>query len=152
MTAQPLILDRPAEPARGVPLTVRLRLLSTGSGRPMPGYAVSLWHCAPAGGPGARARQVADPDGWVSFPSAFPDAGAGRWPHVHFEVSRAGVRLHAAQLALPGDACAQAFGRRQLTGQTLGADGCFAEGWALEMPSVTGDAVRGLVATRTVGL
>ena len=137
---------------RTVPLTVRLRLLSTGSGRPMPGYAVRLWQCEPEDGPGG-ARETADPAGWVSFPGAFPDAGTGRWPHVHFEVfARGGARLHAAQLALPGDACAEAVGRHHLSGQTLGDDECFAEGWTLEIPSVTGDARRGLVATRTVGV
>ncbi|MBG0560070.1 hypothetical protein [Actinoplanes aureus] len=148
MTAT-LSLDRPAERAHGVPLTVRLRLLSTGSGRPMPGYAVSLWHCEQP----EVAWQTADPTGWVSFPSSFPDAGAGRWPHVHFEVfSAAGDRLHTAQLALPGDACATAFGRRHVSGHTLATDSCFTGGWALEIASVTGDAARGLVATRTVGV
>lgn len=151
MTATPT-LDRPTARTRGVSLTVRLRLLSAGSGRPMPGYAVSLWHCPLPGRHGSPGRQIADPAGWVSFSSAFPDAGTDRWPHLHFEVfSGAGDRVHAAELALPGDACATALGRR-LTGHTLAADECFAGGWALEMPSVTGDACRGLVATRTVGL
>ncbi|MEU4425397.1 hypothetical protein AB0F81_32655 [Actinoplanes sp. NPDC024001] len=146
--------DRPAERTRGVPLTVRLRLLSTASGRPLPGYAVSLWHCEPTGAQPCAGRQSADPAGWVTFAGAFPDAGASRWPHLHFEVFAPGTAgpLHAAQLALPGDACATAFGRRHLSGHTLATDGCFAGGWALEMPSVTGDAARGLVATRTVGV
>ena len=105
-----------------------------------------------------RGRQTVDPAGWVSFSSAFPDAHEGRWPHVHFAVHSdgdSGGLLHAAQLALPGDACAKAFcaaERRQLDGMSIGRNGCFTGGWALEIPSVTGDASRGLVATRTVGV
>jgi len=141
--------------ARGVPLTVRLRLVSTNSGRPRAGCAVSLWHC---GDHGARGRQTVDPSGWVSFGSAFPAAHAGRWPHVHFAVhtdADSDGLLHAAQLALPGDACAKAFcaaERRRLDGMSIARDGCFTGGWVLEIPSVTGDAARGLVATRTVGV
>ncbi|WP_229069197.1 hypothetical protein [Actinoplanes sp. DH11] len=125
-----------------VPLTVRLRLVSANSGRPMPGYAVSLWHCDRE----SRGRQTADPSGWVAFPTAFPGADPGHWPHVHFEVYPGDAEdpVHAAQLAIPGD------GRR--TGLSLSTDACFTGGWPLEIPSVTGDPDRGLVATRTVGL
>lgn len=140
---------------RGVPLTVKLRLVSTNSGRPRTGCAVSLWHC---GGHRSRGRQAVDPAGWVSFSSAFPGAHTGHWPHVHFAVHSDGDDdglLHAAQLAMPGDACAKAYcpaQRRRLDGLSLAADGCFTGGWQLEIPSVTGDAARGLVATRTVGI
>ncbi|MEV4274970.1 hypothetical protein [Actinoplanes xinjiangensis] len=142
------------EPTPGVPLTVKLRLVSANSGRPRTGCMVSLWHC---GGHGTAGRQAADPAGWVSFGSAFPEARAEHWPHVHFAVHSGGDGgvLHTAQLALPGDACAQAYcaaQRRRLDGMSIGRDGCFTGGWTLEIPSVTGDAARGLVATRTVGV
>ncbi|BEL12039.1 hypothetical protein Q0Z83_102300 [Actinoplanes sichuanensis] len=140
------------ESTLGVPLTVKLRLVSANSGRPRGGCAVRLWHC---GGHGAAGRQVADPAGWVSFGGAFPEAQAGQWPHVHFSVDDGDEVLHTAQLALPGDACAKAYcatQRRRLDGMSIGRDGCFTGGWALEIPSVTGDAARGLVATRTVGV
>jgi protocatechuate 3,4-dioxygenase beta subunit len=142
------------DPALGVPLTVKLRLVSSNSGRPRTGCTVSLWHCA---GHGTRSRQPVDPAGWVAFSGAFPGAHAGHWPHVHFEVhsdSDSGL-LHSAQLALPQDACAKACRpdeRRRLGTMTIARDDCFTEGWALEIPSVTGDAARGLVATRTVGV
>ena len=130
-------------------LTVKLRLLSTHSGRPRAGYAVSLWHCDR--GPSSAGRQTADPAGWVAFTSAFPGSGAAHWPHVHFEVfsGDATAPVHAAQLALPGDACVRAGQRLALS---LGGDECFTGGWPLEIPSVTGDPARGLVATRTVGI
>ncbi|RAK33224.1 hypothetical protein B0I29_112256 [Actinoplanes lutulentus] len=122
-----------------VPLTVRLRLVSANSGRPVPGYEVNLWHCDRE----SRGRQTSDPAGWVAFPSAFPGSSAGHWPHMHFEVLRNSDTIHAAQLALPGDS------RHAMS---LTGDACFTGGWALEIPSVTGDTHRGLVATRTVGL
>ncbi|MFC4068138.1 hypothetical protein [Actinoplanes subglobosus] len=146
------------EPSLGVSLTVKLRLVSANSGRPRGGCTVSLWQC---GAHGPAGRQVADASGWVSFGSVFPEAQAGHWPHVHFAVHSGGADgdggcvLHTAQLALPGDACAKAYcaaQRRRLDGMSIGRDGCFTGGWALEIPSVTGDAARGLVATRTVGV
>ncbi|GIE27066.1 hypothetical protein Ait01nite_001110 [Actinoplanes italicus] len=140
------------ETAIGVPLTVKLRLVSSNSGRPRTGCTVSLWHC---GGHRNRSRQPVDPAGWVAFSSAFPGAHAGHWPHVHFAVHSDGDLLHAAQLALPQDACAKAYRpdeRRRLDAMTIAGDDCFTDGWALEMPSVTGDASRGMVATRTVGV
>lgn len=127
-----------------VPLTVRLRLVSANSGRPVPGCRVDLWHCDHASG----GRQISDPSGWVAFRSSLPGMSAGHWPHLHFRVYRDGpdaAPVHAAELALPGD------GRRD-AGMRLAADACFADGWPLEIPSVTGDASRGLVATRTVDL
>ncbi len=136
----------------GVPLTVKLRVVSGNSGRARADCAVSLWHC---GGHRNRSRQVAGADGWVTFGSAFPGMDAGRWPHVHFAVHAGDdddCLLHAAQLVLPGDACARAFRRARLDGMSIAGDECFTGGWALEIPSVTGDASRGLVATRTVCL
>ncbi|WP_127542846.1 hypothetical protein [Actinoplanes sp. OR16] len=123
-----------------VPLTVKLQLVSANSGRPVPGYEVSLWHCDRE----SRGRQTSDPTGWVTFPGAFPGEYDGHWPHVHFEVFRDELGpVHAAQLALPGD---------DGHAMTLSTDACFTSGWQLEIPSITGDATRGLVATRTVGL
>jgi protocatechuate 3,4-dioxygenase beta subunit len=124
---------------KNVPLTVKLRLVSANSGRPVPGCEVSLWHCDRE----SRGRQTSDPAGWVTFPSAFPGEFDGHWPHVHFEVFRDAGPVHAAQLALPGD---------ERHTMTLTSDTCFTSGWSLEIPSVTGDEHRGLVATRTVGL
>ncbi|HWS35127.1 MAG TPA: hypothetical protein VN408_20600 [Actinoplanes sp.] len=145
-----VITEHRAGTARGVPLTVRLRLVSVNSGRPRSDCAVSLWHC---GGHRSRSRQTTDRAGWVAFGSAFPGMHAGHWPHVHFAVHTTGDEdtvLHAAQLVLPGDACT--WGGCRTDGMTLAEDDCFTGGWALEIPSVTGDASRGLVATRTVGV
>ncbi|NMO53320.1 hypothetical protein HH310_19245 [Actinoplanes sp. TBRC 11911] len=132
----------------GVPLTVKLRLTSTSSGRPISGGEVRLWHCD---GDGSLAGS--DANGWVTFTSVFPATEAGRWPHLHFEVAG----RPAAQLALPGDACVQAYSaeaygesKRNLA-RSSPAD-ALRDGMSLEMASVTGDVDRGFVATRMVGV
>ncbi|MEV6298905.1 hypothetical protein AB0M02_05790 [Actinoplanes sp. NPDC051861] len=165
MSDRTLTLERSPERLRltghGTPLTVRLRLLSASSGQALPGYATTLFHCD-----GPTAHEVTDPAGWVCFASTFPAAGTHEWPHLHFEVHRGAVRVHAAQLVLPGDACAKAHGRhptgrptaaRPAAGQptvgqpTVGRIPAVAAcPGALEFASVTGDARRGMVAIRTV--
>ena len=147
--------------ARGVPFAIRLRLVSANSGRPLPGYAVYLWHADRDGAYALhdltdqnylRGVQVADSAGWVRFTSVFPGLPEGGWPHVRFEV-RLGPDLDrpllAGELTLPVDACTTAYAvpgyersRANLaTGSLTGP---------MAMCSVTGDVRRGLVATRTI--
>jgi protocatechuate 3,4-dioxygenase beta subunit len=141
-----------------LPLTVKLRLTSANSGRPVSGRAVRLWHCDGPGG-----VQASDDAGWVTFTGAFPATHAGRWPHLHFGVYKSADEstdatevLYTSKLALPGDACERAYAaagyadsRRDLA-RTSPID-ALTDGGALEMASVTGDALRGFVATKTVG-
>ncbi|GLY04619.1 MULTISPECIES: hypothetical protein [Actinoplanes] len=139
-----------------IPLTVRLRLLSAWSGRVLVGYAVSMWDCSPATTRPAPEQRTTDEAGWVRFAGVFPEAYPGHWPHLHVEIRPApgSAPEHTAELALPGDACTQAYGwaHGRLDDVSLATDTCFTSGWPLEIASVTGDPVRGLVATRTVGL
>jgi protocatechuate 3,4-dioxygenase beta subunit len=141
------VMDRSRVAGR-VPLTVKLRLTSASSGRPISGNKVRLWHCD---GDGALAGT--DPNGWVTFTSVFPATEAGRWPHLHFEV----VGRRTAQLALPGDACvrayaAEAYGESKRNLARSSPADALRDGMSLEMASVTGDVDRGFVATRTVGV
>jgi protocatechuate 3,4-dioxygenase beta subunit len=132
----------------GPTLTVKLRLTSANSGRPLAGHGVRLWHCD-------RDSELApsDANGWVTFTSVFPGARPGAWPHLHFEV----VGRRSARLALPGDACARAYATagdtasRHNLAVSSPAD-ALRDGIGLEMASVTGDVARGFVATRTVGV
>ena len=128
------------ERTEAVRLTIRLRLISVNSGKPLAGQAVRLWHCDRDGSVG-----LTDPAGWVEFGSVFPAADPGRWPHVHFA-----TRPRCAErLALPADACEQAYpGRGELSRCDLAS--VFAEGGCPAMASVTGDVKRGFVATRAV--
>jgi hypothetical protein len=161
--------------AKGVPLSVRLNLAASGSGRPAAGLAVYLWHADRDGryslySPGLKAEnylrgvQAADRAGWVDFTSIFPGAYEGRWPHIHYEIyssiadaTVAGAPLQSGQIALPADVCRKVYtvsgyagSRAHLTRSTLATDPVFTDGMSLSMPSVTGDLTRGLTATLTV--
>ncbi|MEV4345882.1 intradiol ring-cleavage dioxygenase [Actinoplanes sp. NPDC049596] len=149
--------------AKGVPLTIRLRLISATSGRPLSGHALYLWHGDRDGAyslysPGLagqnylRGVQTTDDAGWVTFTSIFPGAYRDQWPHLHFEVQTAALR---GQIALPGDACSQVYttaGYEGSRARLTGADPAGADPHALAMACVTGDLERGFTATRTIGI
>jgi protocatechuate 3,4-dioxygenase beta subunit len=114
-------------------LTVRLQVVSAGSGRPLHGRPVRLWHCDDP----VEVR-ISDENGWTEFDGLLPPAAPGRWPHLHFE-----IHGRTGRLTLPGDA----YGTGALRPADL-AGGSPDE--PLLMASVTGDARRGVVATRMI--
>jgi protocatechuate 3,4-dioxygenase beta subunit len=120
-------------------LTVRLQVVSAGSGRPLHGRSVRLWHCT---GHSVEVR-ISDEAGWTEFDGLLPAAEAGRWPHLHFE-----IHGHAGRLTLPVDARAHADSSGALHRAHLAA--AFSADEPLVMASLTGDTRRGLVATRTL--
>jgi protocatechuate 3,4-dioxygenase beta subunit len=163
--------------AEGVPLTVKLKIVDSGSGAAMAGAAVYLWHCDIAGryslySQGAtnenylRGVQEADGSGDLSFTTIFPAAYSGRWPHIHFEVypslaeaTKAGSPIATSQLALPEDVCKAVYATdgysqsvRNLAQTSLARDMVFSDGAELETPTVMGDATSGYTATLTVGV
>jgi hypothetical protein len=157
--------------ARGVPLTVRLRLVSANSGRPIAGCAVYLWQADREGNyslysPGLdgenylRGVQASNATGWAQFRSTFPGAHEDRWPHLHFEIypdlaaaTEATGRLHAARLTLPADACTAVYARPDYAASraALGSD-LTADDRPLAMAMVTGSVSRGFTAVRTVAI
>lgn len=162
--------------ARGVPLTVALRVLDTkNDAAALAGAAVYLWHCDIDGrysmySQGVtdenylRGVQATDSEGRLSFTSIFPAAYDGRWPHLHFEVypslaaaTGARTKLRTSQIALPEDICAQVYateGYRQSVGNlsrtSLARDNVFRDGWSLQTPTMTGSIANGLTATLDV--
>ena len=154
--------------ARGVPLTVRLRVVSANSGRPLVGYAVYVWHADRDGAyslysPGLdgqnflRGIQVTDDQGWVAFSTIFPGAGEGRWPHLSFEISPAvtAAPVRAGQVGLPADACIRVYGTTAYAANATHlalASPVSDDGGELAMATVTGDLDRGFVATRTISI
>jgi protocatechuate 3,4-dioxygenase beta subunit len=162
--------------AAGVPLVVKLRVLSTAQDcAPLAGAAVYVWHCDmpgrysmySAGVTGEnflRGVQETDADGNATFTSIFPGAYPGRWPHVHFEIypslaaaTRANAKLRTTQLALPEDACQAVYDTsgyeasvRNLAATPLSRDMVFSDGYSLQMAAMSGDVSTGLTASLPV--
>jgi protocatechuate 3,4-dioxygenase beta subunit len=163
--------------AEGVPLTMTFRLLDISEGGvPLAGAAVYAWHCDREGryslySDGVtdqnwlRGVQETDADGAVTFTTIFPGCYPGRWPHVHFEVypslaaaTSAGSKLVTSQLAFPQDACEAAYtadGYAQslanLGRLSLDTDMVFADGYATQLGTVTGDPASMMRVVLNVG-
>ena len=163
--------------ADGVPVTVRMKVydLSGDDATPLAGAAIYLWHCDAAGDYSMysqavvdenylRGVQVADADGRVEFTSIFPGCYSGRWPHMHFEVyeSEAAAtsytnKLRTSQLALPQDVSEDVYADARYSGSaanlaaiSLDSDNVFADGYSLQMASVTGSVDDGYTVTLNV--
>jgi protocatechuate 3,4-dioxygenase beta subunit len=164
--------------AEGVPLTIKLTVLSLADGcKPLEGAAVYVWHCDREGGYSMysqavanenylRGVQAADADGKLQFASIFPAAYQGRWPHIHFEVypdldsaASASGKLATSQLALPKEACdecyatagyEQSIGNMQRT--SLDSDNVFSDGYSAQLAKMSGDASSGFTAELTVAV
>jgi hypothetical protein len=130
-------------------LTVRLRLVSANSGRPLAGLPVRLSQCTlsqctrNAHETGDQTH-LTDNAGWAEFGAGFPDAHTGHWPHLHVETPAG-----PASLGLPADACAEAYTPKPERADLAAA---FRDGRVIAMASVTGDAHRGFVATHLIKL
>ncbi|ABF44270.1 intradiol ring-cleavage dioxygenase (plasmid) [Deinococcus geothermalis DSM 11300] len=164
--------------APGVPLTVILKLVNVNAGcAALSGYAVYLWHCTQDGNYSMyssevvaedylRGVQATDKDGTVTFTTIFPGCYSGRWPHIHFEIyptlasaTSAANKIQTSQLALPEATCREVYATsgysdsiRNLNSISLARDNIFSDGYSTQMPTVTGSASAGYIATLTVGL
>jgi protocatechuate 3,4-dioxygenase beta subunit len=162
--------------AKGVPLTIRLKVLDTANGSVgREGAAVYLWHCDIDGryslySEGVtqenylRGVQETGGDGSVTFTSVFPAAYSGRWPHIHFEVypsleaaTTASGKLRTSQMALPEAACRQVYATegysqslQNLSQTSLATDMVFSDGYSLQLGTVTGSVDQGMTATLDV--
>ena len=161
----------------GIPLTITMRVCDASDGYvEKPGAAVYLWHCDRLGRYSLYSSGVTDQnwlrgvqetgaDGTVTFTTIFPGCYPGRWPHVHFEVypsladaTAAGSKLVTSQLAFPKDACETAYGAdgyaqslSNLGSLSLDTDMVFADGYATQLGTVTGDPASGMTVTLNVG-
>jgi protocatechuate 3,4-dioxygenase beta subunit len=161
--------------AQGVPLGIDLTIVAAGSGSPVGGAAVYLWHCdregrysmyssGVTGENYLRGVQVADADGNVTFDSIFPAAYSGRWPHIHFEVyptlaaaTGGGAKRATSQLALPEDVCRLVYATsgyeasvRNLAGTSLTRDMVFSDGVDEQLAAMTGSVTAGYTASLNV--
>lgn len=164
--------------AEGIPLTIRLKVVNVAAGcAPAAGVAVYLWHCTREGGYSMyssgivgenylRGVQEADSQGDISFTTIFPGCYDGRMPHVHFEVypslARAGSaanKIKTSQFTFPTAVLNEAYASsgysasvRNLAQLSYASDMVFADGTALQMASVSGNAAQGYVVTLAVGV
>jgi len=164
--------------AQGVPLVIRLKIENVTQGcAAAGGAAVYLWHCTREGGYSMyssgivdenylRGVQEADSEGWVTFTTIFPGCYDGRMPHVHFEVypslakaNSAANRIKTSQFAFPQATLDEAYANsgyassvRNLARISYATDNVFSDGTALQMASVTGNAVQGYTAELVVGV
>jgi protocatechuate 3,4-dioxygenase beta subunit len=163
--------------ADGVPVTVKLKVydLNGSDVTPLAGAAIYLWHCDREGNYSLYSADAADEnylrgvqeaadDGSLEFTTIFPACYAGRWPHMHFEVyesldaaTTASSKLRTSQLALPQDICEAVYATEgyeqsvdNLAQVSLDSDGIFADGYSLQMATVTGSVEDGYVATLNV--
>lgn len=108
-----------AEGRRGVPLTLRLRVIEAGPCTAVKGARVDIWHCDAKGlysaFPGQsdahnvdatgktflRGTQMADETGWVTFNTIYPGWYDGRTTHIHFKVFLADRTVLTGQTFLP---------------------------------------------------
>jgi protocatechuate 3,4-dioxygenase beta subunit len=163
--------------AAGVPMAVALTIVKAGSGEPIDGAAVYLWHCTREGGYSLysqgvtdqnylRGVQAAGADGQVGFTSIYPAAYDGRWPHIHFEVypnlssaTSGSSRLVTSQLALPESVSKQVYATdgyeasvANLARTSLATDMVFRDGATLETPTASGDVDSGIALALTVAV
>jgi protocatechuate 3,4-dioxygenase beta subunit len=160
--------------AEGIPVTLHLTVLDRTKGcAPLTGGAVYLWHAdrdglysmyTAAEANYLRGVGVADDTGTVTFRTIFPGCYDGRWPHMHFEVYPSLADAQAAdnvlvtsQLALPQDACEQAYAAdgyassiTALSHTTLSTDMVFRDGVDQQLATVTGDPAGGYTVELTL--
>lgn len=155
----------------GVPLSLTVRTVAQGSGEPLAGAALYVWHCnrdgaysqyssAMAGGDYTdrsflRGVQITDADGVCTFTTILPGRYQGRAFHIHFEVYADGTyadRLLTSQMAIDDDLVdslyAQASGyEAALRNDTDNSrDNVFADGVEHQLLTVSGDVDGGLRA------
>jgi len=163
--------------AAGVPLSIRLTLVSASTCAVLAGRAVYLWHCDALGRYSLytsgvtnqnylRGVQEADANGVVTFTSIYPGCYSGRWPHIHFEVyptlassTSVSNKIATSQIALPKAAndlvyAQSGYGSSASNASqiTLASDGVFSDGASLELATVTGSVSSGFVASLTVAV
>jgi protocatechuate 3,4-dioxygenase beta subunit len=108
------------EDRRGIPLTLRFRVLNTNTCRVIKGAAVEIWH---ADGSGVYSGVRGDSDtylrgiqrtntkGWVRFETIYPGWYRGRTPHIHMKVFVSGREIHTGQVFMKDAISARVYSR-----------------------------------------
>jgi protocatechuate 3,4-dioxygenase beta subunit len=126
VTAGPFYLDLDLvrrnikEDRKGIPLSLRFRVLNVNTCRVIKGATVEIWH---ADGSGAYSGVSGDSDtylrgiqrtnakGWVRFESIYPGWYQGRTPHIHMKVFVSGQEVHTGQVFMKDAVSAKVYSR-----------------------------------------
>ena len=158
--------------AEGVPLALRLKLVSARDCSVLQGWSVYLWQCDAAGrysmydeelvdDDHLRGLQRSDADGELGFVTVFPGCYPGRMPHLHVQLyapgGTAAPRL-TSQLAFEPEVCERVYrtaayekSRRPFARLSFARDRLFRDGVDLQMMRTT-EAAGGLQASITVAV
>lgn len=166
------------ESKTGIPLTLTLTVLSTGSScAPISGAGIYIWHCDKdglysgystsnnAGQSGLtylRGIQVTDSNGQVTFTTIYPGWYEGRITHIHVQVylndNLAVSATATTQLAFPQTITTAVYNSALYTkGQntsvtSFSADNVFSDGTSTEMLTLSGDLSTGYSASMTISI
>jgi protocatechuate 3,4-dioxygenase beta subunit len=157
------------EGKNGLPLTLKLTVVSGSACTALANAVIEIWHCDAAGDyseysqPGfdgtgqtfLRGFQTTDATGAVTFRTIYPGWYSGRATHIHVEVFVGGKSVKTTQVAFPESVTSAVYttGVYAPHGQnptTNSADMVFSDGTSLEMASMAGDAASGYTAALTV--
>lgn len=162
--------------AAGIPLTIKLNLVNT-TCDPLAGYAIYIWHCDRGGNYSLyssgvtgenylRGVQETDSNGQVTFTTIVPGCYSGRIPHVHLEVyptlakaTSAASAVKTSQFTFPLDMLNATYATTGYTQSvsnlaqiSYATDNVFSDGYALQMPSITGSTAAGYTATLQIAI
>jgi protocatechuate 3,4-dioxygenase beta subunit len=127
----------------GVPLKLRVKIVSSTSGKPIGGAALDIWHCdatgvysdesseGTVGSTWLRGVQITSADGVAEFESIYPGQYTGRDTHIH-------VKVHIGGAA---SGSGYSGGHVSHTGQLFFSDALSAEVYRLA-PYTAGTAAR----------
>jgi protocatechuate 3,4-dioxygenase beta subunit len=108
------------EDRRGIPLTLRFRVLNVNACRVIEGAAVEIWHADGSGdysgvsgngGTYLRGIQRTNAKGWVRFETIYPVWYRGRTPHIHMKVFVSGNEVHTGQVFMRDAVSAKVYSR-----------------------------------------
>jgi protocatechuate 3,4-dioxygenase beta subunit len=155
----------------GLPLTLKLTVVSGTSCTPVAGAFVEIWQCDAAGDyseysqPGfdgtgqtfLRGLQTTDAAGLVTFRTVYPGWYSGRATHIHVEVFVNGTTVKTTQVAFPESVTSAVYktGVYASHGQNPtgnSSDNVFSDGTDREMATLAGDTASGYTATLTIAV
>lgn len=147
------------EESMGVQLRQKVRIIGADNCAPMPNVRVNIWHCDRDGnysGYGTetgltycRGYQITDENGECEFITIVPGWYPGRVTHVHFQVFVSTAYSAVSQWTWPHDAVVDAINAHAdlypagPDPLTPGQDGVFADGYDLQMATLSWDEAAG---------